>query len=171
MHLLIGTGRAADGSIDAAGILKPALAGGRVRCIGATTPQEYRTIEKDAAMERRLRPVMIEEPSTEEALAILTGMRDLYEQHHNVSISKEALHAAVNLSVQYLPNLRLPDKACSVLDEACSQARVFFIEHETQDEEEELDEQGHDAYDNVEESPVITAAMIADVISHRTGIP
>ena len=127
MHLLIGTGRAADGSIDAAGILKPALAGGRVRCIGATTPQEYRTIEKDAAMERRLRPVMIEEPSTEEALAILTGMRDLYEQHHNVSITKEALHAAVHLSVQYLPNLRLPDKACSVLDEACSQARVFSM--------------------------------------------
>src|SRR5947208_2701159 len=128
MHLLIGTGRAADGSIDAAGILKPALAGGRLRCIGATTPQEYRTIEKDAAMERRLRPIIIEEPSTEEALTILTGMRDLYEQHHNVSITNEALHAAVYLSVQYLPNLRLPDKACSVLDEACSQARIFSIE-------------------------------------------
>src|SRR5947209_335213 len=128
MHLLIGTGRAADGSIDAAGILKPALAGGRLRCIGATTPQEYRTIEKDAALERRLRPVIIEEPSTEEALTILTGMRTLYEQHHNVSITNEALHAAVYLSVQYLPNLRLPDKACSVLDEACSQARIFSIE-------------------------------------------
>ena len=131
MHLLIGTGRAADGSIDAAGILKPALAGGRLRCIGATTPQEYRMIEKDAAMERRLRPMMIEEPSTEEALAILTGMRDLYEQHHHVSITKEALYAAVHLSVQYLPNLRLPDKACSVLDEACSQARVFSMEEQT----------------------------------------
>ncbi len=169
MHLLIGTGRAADGSIDAAGILKPALAGGRLRCIGATTPQEYRLIEKDAAMERRLRPIMIEEPTSEEALTILTGMRDLYEQHHHATITDEALQAAVNLSVQYLPNLRLPDKACSVLDEACSQARVFFIERESQDE---LDEQeGHDAYDNVEESPVITAAMIADVISNRTGIP
>src|SRR5438874_3357666 len=128
MHLLIGTGRAADGSIDAAGILKPALAGGRLRCIGATTPQEYRLIEKDAAMERRLRPVMIEEPTAEEALTILTGMRDLYEQHHNVSITSEALQAAVHLSVQYLPNLRLPDKACSVLDEACSQARIFSME-------------------------------------------
>jgi len=103
MHLLIGTGRAADGSIDAAGILKPALAGGRLRCIGATTAQEYRLIEKDAAMERRLRPVIIEEPTPEEALTILAGMRDLYEQHHNVSITKEALHAAVHLSVQYLP--------------------------------------------------------------------
>jgi ATP-dependent Clp protease ATP-binding subunit ClpA len=127
MHLLIGTGRAADGSIDAAGILKPALAGGRLRCIGATTPQEYRLIEKDAAMERRLRPVLIEEPTAEEALAILKGMRDLYEQHHHTTITDEALQAAVHLSVRYLPNLRLPDKACSVLDEACSQARIFSI--------------------------------------------
>jgi ATP-dependent Clp protease ATP-binding subunit ClpA len=159
MHLLIGTGRAADGSIDAAGILKPALAGGRLRCIGATTPQEYRTIEKDAAMERRLRPVIIDEPSTEEALAILTGMRDLYEEHHHVHITSEALQAAVQLSVQYLPNLRLPDKACSVLDEACSQARVFLAEDEAQDEDEDA------------EPPVITAPLIAEVISHRTGIP
>src|SRR5947209_1835807 len=166
MHLLIGTGRAADGSIDAAGILKPALAGGRMRCIGATTPQEYRTIEKDAAMERRLRPVMIEEPSTEEALAILTGMRDLYEQHHNVSITSEALHASVQLSVQYLPNLRLPDKACSVLDEACSQARVFSMEDAPLELAEQEDEPGE-----LNEIPVITASMIAEVISHRTGIP
>ncbi len=164
MHLLIGTGRAADGSIDAAGILKPALAGGRLRCIGATTPQEYRTIEKDAAMERRLRPIMIEEPSTEEALAILTGMRGLYEQHHHVTITKETLHAAVHLSVQYLPNLRLPDKACSVLDEACSQARVYLAE----DESEPFDD---DDDDELVEQPVITPSMIAEVVSHRTGIP
>src|SRR6266700_4005661 len=152
MHLLIGTGRAADGSIDAAGILKPALAGGRLRCIGATTPQEYRAIEKDAAMERRLRPIMIEEPSTEEALAILTGMRDLYEQHHHVTISKEALHAAVHLSVQYLPNLRLPDKACSVLDEACSQARVFSMEDVPAGSAGQEDEQAE-----LDEMPIITA--------------
>ncbi|HZO73617.1 MAG TPA: AAA family ATPase [Ktedonobacteraceae bacterium] len=162
MHLLIGTGRAADGSIDAAGILKPALAGGRLRCIGATTPQEYRTIEKDAAMERRLRPVMIEEPSSEEALKILEGMRSLYEQHHHATITDEALQASVHLSVQYLPNLRLPDKACSVLDEACSQARVFSIEHESQEQ--------HDR-NEIGTSPIITAPMIAEVISHRTGIP
>ncbi len=176
MHLLIGTGRAADGSIDAAGILKPALAGGRLRCIGATTAQEYRVIEKDAAMERRLRPVIIEEPTPEEALTILTGMRDLYEQHHNVSITKEALHAAVHLSVQYLPNLRLPDKACSVLDEACSQARVFSMEDAVEVEEVEEVEEAEDAdqQDDLEELdaiPVITASMIAEVISHRTGIP
>jgi ATP-dependent Clp protease ATP-binding subunit ClpA len=163
MHLLVGTGRAADGSIDAAGILKPALAGGRLRCIGATTPQEYRLIEKDAAMERRLRPVLIEEPTSEEALAILHGMRDLYEKHHHAIIKDEALQAAVQLSVQYLPNLRLPDKACSVLDEACSQARVFSLENEAMPEDED-NEGGVD-------TPVITASMIADVISIRTGIP
>src|SRR3989440_2034102 len=169
MHLLIGTGRAADGSIDAAGILKPALAGGRLRCIGATTPQEYRTIEKDAAMERRLRPIMIEEPAVDEALAILTGMRDLYEQHHHVSIAKETLYAAVHLSEQYLPNLRLPDKACSVLDEACSQARVFLAEDES---EQNAGENANDDLDDAfAEQPLITPSMIAEVISHRTGIP
>src|SRR6266849_5189173 len=161
MHLLIGTGRAADGSIDAAGILKPALTGGRLRCIGATTPQEYRLIEKDSAMERRLRPIMIEEPSPEDALTILRGMRTLYEAHHHATISDEALQAAVNLSVQYLPNLRLPDKACSVLDEACSQARVFSIENE----------QDLDNDDKEIALPVITSTMIAEVISMRTGIP
>src|SRR5437588_4908373 len=165
MHLLIGTGRAADGSIDAAGVLKPALAGGRLRCIGAPTPQEYRTIEKDAAMGRRLRPIMIEEPAADEALAILTGMRDLYEQHHHVSIAKDTLYAAVHLSEQYLPNLRLPDKACSVLDEACSQARVFFVEVDSgQNANDDLD-------DAFADQPLITPSMIAEVISHRTGIP
>jgi ATP-dependent Clp protease ATP-binding subunit ClpA len=168
MHLLIGTGRAADGSIDAAGILKPALAGGRLRCIGATTPQEYRLIEKDAAMERRLRPVMVEEPSAEEALSILRGMRTLYEDHHHAVITDEALQAAVNLSEQYLPNLRLPDKACSVLDEACSQARVFSI-----DQDLSMDHD-NDAIEEEEENiitPIITPVMIAEIISQRTGIP
>jgi ATP-dependent Clp protease ATP-binding subunit ClpA len=167
MHLLIGTGRAAEGSIDAAGILKPALAGGQLRCIGATTPQEYRLIEKDAAMERRLRPIMIEEPTSEEALTILDGMRDLYEQHHHVSITREALSAAVHLSVQYLPNLRLPDKACSVLDEACSRARVFSVEEAVEDMELDDDFEPDDDI----AMPVITASMIAEVISNRTGIP
>ncbi len=167
MHLLIGTGRATDGSIDAAGILKPALAGGRLRCIGATTPQEYRAIEKDAAMERRLRPVMIEEPSVDEALAILTGMRNLYEQHHHVVITKDTLYAAVHLSEQYLPNLRLPDKACSVLDEACSQARVYMAESDNEPDQDGAD----DIDDDFEDQTVITPSMIAEVISHRTGIP
>lgn len=163
MHLLIGTGRAADGSIDAAGILKPALAGGRLRCIGATTPQEYRLIEKDAAMERRLRPIQIEEPSAEEALTILRGMRTLYEEHHRAVITDEALQASVHLSVQYLPNLRLPDKACSVLDEACSQARVFSVDQEVVPGEIEPEDEVP--------APIITATMIAEIISYRTGIP
>jgi len=133
-----------------------------LRCIGATTPQEYRTIEKDAAMERRLRPIQIEEPTSEEALEILHGMRDVYEQHHHATITDEALDASVHLSVQYLPNMRLPDKACSVLDEACSQARIFSIEQEALEEE---------AFEDEVASPIITAAMIAEVISNRTGIP
>ncbi|GHO44794.1 AAA family ATPase [Ktedonospora formicarum] len=173
MHMLIGTGRAADGSIDAAGILKPALAGGRLRCIGATTPQEYRMIEKDAAMERRLRPILVEEPTPEDALTILKGMRSLYEEHHHTSITDEALQAAVHLSVQYLPNLRLPDKACSVLDEACSQARIFWMEQEQLKAEGDPD--GLDMLDEdidaTPAGPIITAPMIAEVISYRTGIP
>ncbi|MBO0781358.1 MAG: AAA family ATPase [Ktedonobacteraceae bacterium] len=169
MHLLIGTGRAADGSIDAAGILKPALAGGRLRCIGATTPQEYRLIEKDAAMERRLRPIMIEEPSADEALEILKGMRELYEEHHHATITDEALQASVQLSVQYLPNLRLPDKACSVLDEACSQARVFFVEQELEEQNDQDDQPEQEEQETP--SVTITAPMIAEVISGRTGIP
>src|SRR3989454_651163 len=118
-------------------------------------------------MERRLRPIMIEEPSTEEALTILTGMRNLYEQHHHVTITKEAFHAAVHLSVQYLPNLRLPDKACSVLDEACSQARVYLAEDEAAGDAVSVEDDDDEAV----KQPVITASMIAEVISHRTGIP
>src|SRR5207245_2003233 len=112
------------------------------------------------------RPIMIEESSTEEALAILTGMRILYERHHHVTITKQALHAAVHLSVQYLPNLRLHDKACSVLDEACSQARVFLVEDEASGESEATGDLDDDI-----EHPVIIPSMIAEVISHRTGIP
>src|SRR5579864_3747469 len=111
---------------------------------------------------------MIEEPSTEEALNILTGMRNLYEQHHHVTITKEALHAAVHLSVQYLPNLRLPDKACSVLDEACSQARVFLAEDEVAKESDAIEDVDDDKF---VEQAVIIPSMIAEVISHRTGIP
>src|SRR5207249_9565788 len=110
------------------------------------------TIEKDAAMERRLRPVLIEEPSIEEALAILVGMRALYEEHHNVTITQEALHAALHLSVQSLPSLRLPDKACGVLDDACSPARVSCMEEASAEREDDLDD--------VDEQPTITAPMI-----------
>ncbi|MDD4798314.1 MAG: ATP-dependent Clp protease ATP-binding subunit [Clostridia bacterium] len=124
IHNLVGAG-AAEGSIDAANILKPALARGELQCVGATTLDEYRKhIEKDAALERRLQPVTVGEPSVEDTLAILRGLRDKYEAHHRVTISDEALEAAVNLSHRYLTDRFLPDKAIDLLDEAGSRVRL-----------------------------------------------
>jgi len=124
LHTLIGAG-AAEGAIDAANILKPALARGELQCIGATTLDEYRKhIEKDAALERRFQPITVGEPSREESLAILKGLRDRYEAHHRVKISDEALAAAVNLSDRYLPDRFLPDKAIDLMDEASSKVRL-----------------------------------------------
>ena len=117
-HTLIGAGKA-EGSMDAANILKPALARGELQCIGATTLDEYRkNIEKDAALERRFQPVKVGEPSAEEALAILKGLRDRYEAHHKVKITDEALQAAVSLSDRYISDRFLPDKAIDLIDEA-----------------------------------------------------
>ena len=124
IHNLVGAG-SAEGSIDAANILKPALARGELQCVGATTLDEYRKhIEKDAALERRLQPVTVGEPSIEDTLAILRGLRDKYEAHHRVSINDEALEAAVKLSHRYLPDRFLPDKAIDLLDEAGSRVRL-----------------------------------------------
>ncbi len=124
LHTLVGAG-AAEGAIDAANILKPALARGELQCVGATTIDEYRKyIEKDAALERRFQPVMVNEPSAEEAIAIMYGLRDKYEAHHNIKISDKALEAAVNLSVRYLPDRFLPDKAIDLMDEAASMVRL-----------------------------------------------
>ncbi|MDR2712698.1 MAG: ATP-dependent Clp protease ATP-binding subunit [Clostridiales bacterium] len=124
VHTLIGAG-AAEGSIDAANILKPALARGELQCVGATTLDEYRRhIEKDAALERRFQPVQVGEPTEEEAIAILFGLRDRYEAHHRVKITDEAVTAAVRLSVRYLSDRFLPDKAIDLLDEAASRVRL-----------------------------------------------
>jgi len=124
LHTLVGAG-AAEGAIDAANILKPALARGEVQCIGATTLDEYRKhIEKDAALERRFQPVMVGEPTQEETLEILRGLRDKYEAHHQVKITDEALDAAVKLSSQYITDRFLPDKAIDVVDEAASKVRM-----------------------------------------------
>ena len=124
MHSLIGAG-AAEGSQDAANILKPALARGEIQCIGATTLTEYRQhIEKDAALARRFQPVKLEEPGTEETLAILHGMRDRYATHHSVRITDEALDAAVQLASRYITDRYMPDKAIDLLDEACSRVRI-----------------------------------------------
>ena len=127
MHMLMGAG-AAEGAADAANILKPALSRGEVQVIGATTLDEYRkNIEKDAALERRFQPVQIDEPSPEDAVAILKGLRDRYEAHHRIKIPDEAIDAAVKLSVRYVTGRFLPDKAIDVIDEACSRVRLSTL--------------------------------------------
>lgn len=124
IHMLVGAGNP-EGSADAANLLKPALARGDIRCLGATTLDEYRQfIEKDAALERRFQPLLVEEPSSQSALSILRGLKPRYEIHHGVQITDEALRAAVNLSVRYLTNRRLPDKAIDLIDEAASRLRL-----------------------------------------------
>ena len=124
LHTLIGAG-AAEGAIDAANILKPALARGEIQCIGATTIDEYRKhIEKDAALERRFQPVQVGEPTKDEAVAILKGLRDRYEAHHKVRITDEAIEAAVQLSDRYITDRYLPDKAIDLIDEAASRVRI-----------------------------------------------
>ena len=125
VHTLIGAG-AAEGAIDAANILKPALARGELQCIGATTLDEYRKhIERDAALERRFQPVMVGEPSVDETIEILHGLRDRYEQHHKLKILDEALEAAANLSDRYISDRYLPDKAIDLIDEAGSRVRLL----------------------------------------------
>ncbi len=123
IHTLMGAG-GAEGAVDAANILKPALARGVIRLIGATTLSEYRKIEKDGALERRFQPILVKEPTPAEALTILRGVRESFEAHHRIQISDEALEAAVELSVRYLPDRRLPDKALDLLDEAAACKRV-----------------------------------------------
>nr|ARO91179.1 ATP-dependent Clp protease ATP-binding subunit [Flintiella sanguinaria] len=125
VHTLIGAG-AAEGAIDAANLLKPALARGELQCIGATTLEEYRKhIEKDPALERRFQPVMVGEPSVEETIEILFGLRDRYEQHHQLKISDNALAAAANYAHQYISDRFLPDKAIDLVDEAGSRVRLL----------------------------------------------
>lgn len=124
IHTIIGAG-GAEGAIDASNILKPALARGEVQVIGATTIEEYRKyIEKDAALERRFQPVVVEEPTEEEAISILKGLRGQYESHHNVKITDEAVEAAVRLSARYINDRFLPDKAIDLMDEAAAKVRL-----------------------------------------------
>ena len=122
LHTLVGAG-AAEGAIDAANILKPPLSRGELQCIGATTLDEYRKyIERDAALERRFQPVMVEEPTLEQTIEILMGIRERYEQHHKVAITDEAVKAAADLSIRYITDRHLPDKAIDLIDEAASRA-------------------------------------------------
>jgi ATP-dependent Clp protease ATP-binding subunit ClpC len=138
VHTLIGAG-AAEGAIDAANILKPALARGELQCIGATTLDEYRKhIERDAALERRFQPVMVGEPTVEETIEILHGLRERYEQHHKLHISDAALEAAAKLADRYISDRFLPDKAIDLIDEAGS--RVRLMKYQRSPEEKAMDE-------------------------------
>ncbi len=127
LHMLVGAG-AAEGAIDASNILKPALSRGEIQCIGATTPDEYRKyIEKDAALERRFQTIMVDPPSVEETIEILKGLRDRYEQHHNVEYLDEAIIAAAKFSDRYISGRFLPDKAIDLIDESGSRARLATL--------------------------------------------
>ena len=124
LHMLVGAG-AAEGAVDAANILKPALARGELQCIGATTLDEYRKhIERDAALERRFQPIVVDEPTVEETVEILRGIRGRYEEHHNLKISDDALGAAARMSDRYVTERFLPDKAIDLIDEASSRVRI-----------------------------------------------
>ena len=150
IHIIAGAG-AAEGAIDAASILKPMLARGEIQLIGATTPEEYRkTIQKDSALERRFGRVMVEEPTPAAAETILVGLMPRYERYHGVSIPPEAIHAAVELSVRYLPGRYLPDKAIDLLDEAAAARRI-------------ADASGG--------RRALTPADIARVVSKASGVP
>ena len=150
IHIIAGAG-AAEGAIDAASILKPMLARGEIQLIGATTPEEYRkTIQKDSALERRFGRVMVEEPTSAAAETILAGLMPRYERYHGVSIPPEAIHAAVELSVRYLPGRYLPDKAIDLLDEAAAARRI-------------ADASGS--------RRALTPADIARVVSKASGVP
>jgi len=124
LHTLVGAG-AAEGAVDAANILKPSLARGELQCIGATTLDEYRKhIERDAALERRFQPILVEEPNVEETIQILRGIKDRYEAHHRLTITDEALKVAAELAARYVPDRFLPDKAIDLVDEAASRVRI-----------------------------------------------
>ncbi len=155
MHTLIGAGSSSEGSMDAANLLKPALARGQVRVIGATTYKEYRKyVEKDAALARRFQRIDVREPDQKETLRILCGLRERYEDYHHVTIDDEALRAAVELSARFVTDRCMPDKAIDLIDEAASMAKIAGWTQEN-----DLDE------------IVIRSAEVAKVVSQWTGVP
>ncbi|WP_405342430.1 ATP-dependent Clp protease ATP-binding subunit [Ruminococcus sp.] len=164
LHTIIGAG-AAEGSADAANILKPSLARGDFQVIGATTLEEYRKyIEKDAALERRFQPVKVGEPNEEDAIAILKGLRDRYEAHHKVKISDEAIEAAVKLSSRYIADRYLPDKAIDLVDEAASKVRLSALTYpnEIKDLEAELEQLESEKTAAINEQDFERAAQLRD---------
>ena len=164
LHTIIGAG-AAEGAMDASNILKPALSRGELQVIGATTLDEYRKhIEKDAALERRFQPIMVGEPSEDEAVQILHGIRDKYEAHHNVRITDEALKAAVELSVRYINDRFLPDKAIDLIDEAASKKRLkrYTVPQDIRELEIKLDKLKTEKEDAINSQEFEKAAKLRD---------
>ena len=164
LHTIVGAG-SAEGAIDAANILKPALSRGEIQVLGATTLDEYRRyIEKDSALERRFQPVTVREPSREETLAILRGLRGRYETHHHLTITDGALTAAVDLSIRYLPQRFLPDKAIDLVDEAASRARLStrVLPEELQKLEERAVQTGRQLAEAIRKQDFEEAAMLRD---------
>ena len=161
---IIGAGRA-EGSMDAANILKPALARGEIQCIGATTLDEYRkNIEKDAALARRFQPVTVNEPSEEETIAIMKGLRDRYEAHHKVRITDEALEAAVKLSNRYIADRFQPDKAIDLMDEAASRVRIqsFTAPPDVKAQEKKLESVQREKREAIDRQDYEKAAALRD---------
>jgi ATP-dependent Clp protease ATP-binding subunit ClpC len=164
IHTIIGAG-AAEGAVDAANILKPALSRGEIQVIGATTTVEYRKyIEKDAALERRFQSVVVGEPSEDETVEILKGLRDRYEAHHKVKITDEAISSAVSLSKRYINDRFLPDKAIDLIDEAASRARMSSLIHppEVKELEEEIKKLKHEKEEAVRSQDFKRAAEVRD---------
>ena len=165
IHNMIGAG-SASGSLDASNVLKPVLARGEIRCIGATTIDEYRRhIEKDAALERRFQPVYIDEPAREEALQILHGLKGSYETHYRIKITDGALEAAVSLSIRYIPDRKLPDKAIDLIDQASARKRLKSLTLKPGD----LEKIARDT--NKDEILEVTEKDIAKAVAEWTGIP
>ncbi len=161
---IIGAGRA-EGSMDAANILKPVLARGELQCIGATTLDEYRkNIEKDAALARRFQPVTVNEPSDDECLAIMKGLRDKYEAHHRVRITDEALEEAVKLSSRYIPDRFQPDKAIDLMDEAASRVRIhsYTAPPDVKEQEKELERIRREKQEAIDQQDYEKAAKMRD---------
>ena len=165
LHTIVGAG-SAEGAVDAANIIKPALGRGEIQVIGATTLNEYRKyIEKDAALERRFQPVQVGEPSQEASLEILKGLREKYEKHHNLQITDEALEAAVKLSARYINDRFLPDKAIDLMDEAASRVRMETeeISPELKSLEEKIAALAKDKEAAIEKQDYETAAKLRDI--------
>ncbi len=192
LHMLVGAGSAGS-SVDAANILKPALARGELQCIGATTLEEYRKhIEGDAALERRFQSVMVDEPTIEETIEILKGIRSRYEAHHNLEITDQALSSAAHLAARYVTDRFMPDKAIDLIDEAGARVRLYKVPFASEmaeavtredDEQEPVEAEEYfsdasdvfDDLDKEEDTPTnqakVTAEDVSEVVSMWTGIP